>query len=462
MGEVFTGRAAVALTLVWLVLLAGCSGGNGDGDTNLLAGQGSGSSAMSCPGTGMQCSGDAILRTDNGIGMTASGVQTYASSTNDLEPDNPAPGSAWGLQPAIGGLADVRVNRDANGLTTGVTLLLSKLGISWDGKTERPLIIETFEKRQGRIQLDSRGIATFNPLPPPSDLNFYDYARKGALATQANYANNSYFPRSEPVRCPASKPDCPAIETDGIHASAGDWRTGGVTPDNVWGSRLHEDGATQAGLGLDANGQLVPLPGAEGVGVAYPGFKGFRDYHQWNYAHANLASWITQDTVNINEWSNGSEHNKMRRGFIAFGAVTAPSLIPVAGTVRYGGNLYGWFSYQKTEDSYPITGQVEATVDFAARTLTLNFTGTRIDEGTLDTVPVSLTASTTINTAQLANYANGGASNGVLAGGVSARFFGPVAAGSSGTGPAELAGVFRLFSEGTGPVAIGGFLLKRK
>jgi hypothetical protein len=54
----------------------------------------------------MQCSGDSIIRIDNGIAVTTTGVQTYAISTNDLLQPHPAPGSAYGLQPATGGLAD--------------------------------------------------------------------------------------------------------------------------------------------------------------------------------------------------------------------------------------------------------------------------------------------------------------------------------------------------------------------
>ncbi len=474
MGEVFVGGRASAVSgrsarphqgwtsLLALALLAGCSGGGGD--TTLLAGESGGAGTdMACPAPDMQCSGSSLLRVDNGIGLTASGVQTYATSTNDLEPVNPAPGSAWGLMPATGGLADVRITRTANGDTTAVALLLSTLGLSWDGKTERPLIIETFEKRQGRVQLDSKGLVTFSPLPPPSDLNFYDYWKKGAQGTQAHYANNIYFPRSEQGPCPTPV-DCTGVESDGIHLSAGDWRIGGVGPDNVWGASLHEEGATPAGLAQDENGNLVPLPSSKGIGMPYPGFKGFRNYHQWSYAHANLSNWITQDTVMIDEWAKGAgyEHNKMRRGFVAFGAVTRAALVPTSGTVSYAGVLRGWFSYQKTEDSYPIAGQVEAQVDFGKRTITLRFTGTRIDEGTLDPIPVSLTTTVPLSSARFANYATGGASNDVLAGGVSARFFGPVAAGSSGTGPAEMAGIFQLQAQDNGPSAIGGFLLKRR
>ena len=461
MGEVFFGGrspsvgACTMLVCVMGASLAGCGGGSGE--TRLLAGGSSSADTdMSCPAADMQCSGRTMLRVDNGIGLTASGVQTYATSTNDLLPDNPSPGSAWGLMPASGGIADVRVTRNANGDTTAVALLLSKLGISWDGKTDRPLVIETFDKRQGRVQLDSKGLVTFSTLPPPTDLNFYDYWKKGALGTQANYANNNYFPRTD---CTMSG-DCAAIETDGLHPGEGDWRRGGLIPDNVWATRLHEDGATQAGMGQDANGKLVLLPAADSVGVPYPGFKGYRNYHQWSYAHANLSSWITQDTVMIDEWAKGAgyEHNKMRRGFVAFGAVTRTASIPTSGTVRYSGTLRGWFSYQKTEDSYPITGQAEAVVDFSKRTITLSFSGTRIDEGTLDAIPVSLTTTIPLSGT---NYATSTAANDALAGGVSARFFGGVGTGSSGNGPAELAGVFQLQAKDTGPSAIGGFLLKR-
>jgi hypothetical protein len=465
MGEVFFGGrsplARARMARPWLLAaavatLASCGGGGGGDNQLLTSASSSADTDMSCPAADMQCSGGTILRVENGIGLTTFGVQTYATSMNDLLPDNPTPGSAMGLLPASGGLADVRVTRTTNGDTTAVALLLSKLGISWDGKTDRPLIIETFEQRQGRVQLDSKGLVTLGTLPPPSDLNFYDYGKKGALGTQANYANNIYFPRTD---CAVSG-DCATVETDGLHTNEGDWRRGGLVPDNLWVTRLHEDGATQAGLGQDANGNLILLPTADRVGVPYPGFKGYRDYRQWSYAHVNLSSWITQDTVMISEWSRGAgyEHNKMRRGFVAFGAVTRPALIPTTGTVRYAGTLRGWFSYKKSEDSYPITGQAEAVVDFAKRTITLSLSGTRIDEGTLDAIPVSLTSTIPLNSS---NYATSAAANDTLAGGISARFFGGVKTDSSGKGPAELGGVFQLQAQGDGPSSIGGFLLKR-
>lgn len=452
-------RSTCAVLLALIGSLSGCGGGGSDQSTVLLPQQST--NGMDCPASGMECTGDTILHADNGISVTRSGVQVYGISTNDLLTPNPAPTLAYGLKPATGGIADVRISKTADGRLATVTLLLSKLGLSWDGKTERPLIIETFSPKQGRVQLDKNGLANLEALPSFTDLNFYDFAKKGASATQAHYANNVYFPRTEPVRCPTNNLGCPTAESSGLTAQLGDWRSGGSIPDNAWATRLHEEGATQAGSGIDANGQPALLPGADGPGVPYPGFKGYRNYHHWAYAHANLGAWITQDTVLINEWGGNNEHNKMRRGLVAFGAVTVPAQLPSSGVVRYRGQLHGWFSYVQAEDSYPIYGEVEAEVDFVKRTVTLTFSNTRIDEGTLDPVPLALTATTAMDNAKLASYFSGAASNRGFSGGIGARFFGPVVPDGSGKGPAEIGGIFQLQSPNEGPVAIGGFLLRK-
>lgn len=454
-------RSACAVLLALAGSLSGCGGGGGGPDDTVLLSQPGVTNTMVCPASDMACTGDRILQTDHGISVTASGVQVYAISTNDLLTPNPAPTLAYGLRPATGGIADVRISKAADGRLATVTLLLSKLGLSWDGQTERPMIIETFSPAQGRVQLDKTGLARLEALPPFTDLNFFDFAKKGAGGTQAHYANNIYFPRAEPVRCPTNNPGCPTVETTGLTAQLGNWRNGGNIPDNAWATRLHEEGATQAGAGIDANGQTILLPGSDGPGVPYPGFKGYRDFHHWSYAHANLGAWITQDTVLINEWGGGNEHNKMRRGLVAFGAVTAAAQIPSTGVARYRGRLHGWFSYVQGEDSYPIYGDVEAEVDFAKRTVVLTFSGTRIDEGTLDPLPLALTATTVIDSTKFAAYFSGTASNSAFNGGIGARFFGPVAPGGSGQGPAEIGGTFQLQSANEGPVAIGGFLLRK-
>lgn len=457
-------RSTCAMLLALLPLLSGCGGGDGSPQESgaVSLPQESSTSAMHCPVNGMECSGDRIVRTDHGITVTGSGLQIYGVSTNDLLSPNPTPTQAYGLRPATGGIADVRITKAADGRLASVTLLLSQLGLSWDGTTERPLIIETFSPQPGRVQLDQRGVAVLSPLPAATDLTFFDFARKGASGTQAHYANNVYFPREQAVRCPADNPGCPAIESTGLTAQLGNWRTGGEIPDNAWATRLHADGATQAGFGVDATGQPVLLPGSTGPGVPYPGFKGYRDYHHWAYAHANLGAWITQDTVLINEWGGGNEHNKMRRGLVAFGAVTPSAQLPASGVVRYRGRLHGWFSYVQGEDSYPVFGEVDAEVDFAKRTIALTFRNTRIDEGTLDPLPLALTATATMSTAPVAAYFSGAANNQSFSGGIGARFFGPVTGDGSGSGPAEIGGIFQLQTPNQGPVAIGGFLLRKR
>ncbi len=463
----FSFRRGSELSLVFL-LLAGCSGSNDGpvipkGDTttdNTQTGtsQPDSTSVMVCPGgPNVQCSGGTILRSDNGIALTASGVQTYGISTNDLQTPNPDTTHAYGLLPASGGIVEVRSQRNDSGQLSGVALLLSKMGLSWDGKTERPQVIDTFSTLQGRVQMDAKGLITLIPLPPPTDLNFYDYAKKGTAATQANYANNIYFPRSEPVRCPSNYPDCPQIESPPMQITSGDWRTGGDLPDSLSAMHLHEDGATQAGFGLDASGNQILLPAADGIGVSYPGFKGYRDYSQWSYAYANIARWVTQDTVMINEWGGNNEHNKMRRGAIAFGQVSDPTKIPATGTATYRGRLHGWFVYDPSQEPYPLAGDVEIVVDFAAHNAELRFINARIDEGTSPAVPVNVSTTIQIGSSSLANYLNGTASNGSISGGIGARFFGPVAGG----GPAEIGGSFSLQGTATDPVAIGSFLLKK-
>ena len=456
-----------SLSGLFFLLLAACGGGD-SGQPIMLgtSGQQTGEQNSSPPtvmncvdGGTVECTGNTILRTDNGIAVTASGVQVYGVSTNDLAIPNPMPTQAYGLKPDTGGLAEVRVKRNTSDGVDSVALLLSQFGISWDGKHERPLVIETFATQMGRTVLDAQGKLSFISLPPSTDLDFYDYAKKGAAGTQANYANNTYFPRSEPVRCPNDNPNCPTVESIGLEKKTGDWRNGGNIPDEVLGTRLHSDGATQAGWGVDATGQLVLLSSADGPGVSYPGFKGFRNYSNWSYRYANLGGWITQDTVLINEWGGGNEHNKMRRGIVAFGPATAPSQVPTTGSARYSGVLRGWFGYDGINDVYPIVGIVMMSVDFATRSVTVQITNTRIDEGAMDAVPVALTAGTSIGGGNYANYFNGTADNGTLRGGIGARFFGPVTTGGSGTAPAEIGGSLSIQNAGTGMVTIAGFIL---
>src|SRR3569623_1251229 len=406
-----------ALLSLLIVSLAGCGGGGGsssntgntsnDGSVAALdGGSQHASMTMRCvEGVDYQCSGGAILRTDNGVALTNSGVQVYGRSTNETAPDRNS-GAATGMMPASGGVADIQVNKDTNGFVVKPVLQLKDLNISWDRRHDRPAIIETFSQQQGRVQLDASGKAVLGTLPDSSDLNFYDWVVKGINGTQANYANNVYFPRADPPRCPPTVVPCLDYETKGFNTHAGNWRNGGVEPDSSTVQRLHSDGDLQAGDGV---------PGADGKGTPYPGFKGYRSFENYGLQYANLADWVTQDTESIVEWVGQS-------------------------------------------------GDATVTVDFAALRTVVTMQNTRTFDSAGTPLPGALTANATMGAAgqPIANYLTGAADNGTLKGGLGGRFFGPVLSSGAGAGPAEIAGTFTLSYAATGPAAIGGFIARKQ
>lgn len=466
-----------AILSLLIASLAGCGGGgssstgNNQGNAAALENSGgltpaptanSGSQqatmTMSCvEGAGYQCSGGGILRTDNGVALTNSGVQVYGRSTNESAPNRNS-GVATGMMPASGGVADIQVAKDASGRIGKPVLQLKNLNISWDRRNDRPPIIETFSLQQGRVRLDANGRAVLGPLPDSSDLNFYDWVKYGINGTQANYANNVYFPRADPPRCPATVVPCLDYETKGFSYSAGNWRSGGSEPDFSTVQRLHSDGDLQAGDGV---------PGADGKGTPYPGFKGFRGFDNYGLQYANLGAWVTQDTVSIVEWvgQSGDEHNNNRRGMVAYGDVTAPSAVPSAGTASYTGFAYGWYVPDGTQDVAFFRGDATVSVDFATRRTVVTVQNTRTFDSAWTLLPVGLTADTTLGAAgqPSANYLTGAVDNGTLKGGLGGRLFGPViTGGASGSGPAEMAGTFTLSNAATGQTAIGGFIARKQ
>lgn len=427
-----------------------------------------GATTMTCAdGAGFQCSGGGVIRTDNGVGLSSSGVQVYGKSTSDLATNIAVKTSASGFAVENGaGVAEVRVAKDASGAVTTAAVLLSNLGLSWDGRTERPAIIETFRTTQTHAQLNSAGALSFATLPAPSDLGFYDFATRGASGTQANYANNAYFPRTDPSRCPADVTPCPTAESSGLQNTLGDWRTGGGIPDWASAGRLHEDGDIHAGNGTPGPGGAVTiLSGGNGVGVPFPGSKGYRNFSNWGLQYANLATWVSQDTVLIEEWANqGNEHNKNRRGIVAFGDVTAPATVPTSGTATYTGIAYGWYGTGTLTEPPVFRGTATVTVNFATRQAVVTVQNTATYDAAGTPVPVTFTATTALGAAgaNVANYLTGTAASGALSGGVGGRLFGPVVAtGTSGTGPAEIAGAFRM-SAASGAAVIGGFVGRKQ
>lgn len=427
---------AAAAALSSAILLAGCGGGDsqyaGGGNNS-----GSGTdAASSCPTGVSDCSGTTETARQGMVKLTASGVQTLAASTNDLlaTPRQRGPDAqvAYGLMPLASGLAELRVARTGDGLVTGMNLLLSGTGISFDGTTERPQVIEAFALPRGRVTLGSQGMAQVGALPPGTDTQFWNNNPATFTGTQANYANNIYIARTADTSGCAGDATCIQAANNGLGLRRGDWRSGGIRPDEVGAARLHEDGAT---MGPDQT----------------PILKGYRALWNWNYAHAHLTGWVTQDTVAIVEWGGTDEHNKERRGIVAFGKPTAASALPGTGTVRYVGLARGWYSPDGVLKAYPVAADAEITVNFAAgnRNAVIRVFNVRIDEAATPSPQLAAESTNTLAIAAQQNYVLGPMTHGSASGNLGARFFGPVVNG----GPQEIAGTFSVRGSSMSPVS---------
>jgi len=419
------------------------------------------SMVMTCPGgASVQCSGDTIIRTENGIALTSSGVQAYGRSTSDLANPIIVKTSASGFAPASGGVAEIRVSKDANATPSAPVVILRDLGLSWDNRVDRPTIVETFNTTQGRTGLAADGSVSSSALPPVTDLSYYNWATLGPAGTQLNYANNRYFPRAEPSRCAADVNPCPTVETVGPRVSLGDWRTGSAAfPDVMSAIRVHEDGDIHAG---NATPGSTPawLEGGNGIGIPFPGSKGYRSFDNWSLQYTNLGAWLTQDTVVIEEWARaGNEHNKNRRGVVTYGAVTDPAAVPTTGTVTYTGFSYGWYSANGAVDPSVFRGTATITVNFATRQVTIAVQNTNTYDSANAPVPVTFNTSAGMGAAStnVANYMTGTVASGNLSGGLGGRYFGPVVNGA----PAEVGGTFQMTNAATGQMVVGGFMGRR-
>ncbi len=445
----------------------GTPGGGDHGDEGTTPPQSGASTVMACAdsapaGSVVQCSGDRLLRSDHGVGATRSGVQVWAKSTRDEAV------VAHGLAPAgfdAGMTAELRITRNpATGAATRPALLLDRLDLSWDGRSERPKIIDTFHGGgESRVELDHDGRISRIALPASSDLAFYDHGVRGTAGTQAHYANNVYFPRSpdNPARCPPyldpTSLQCRS-ESLGIQGGpAGDWRQGGTGPDRASAVRFHEDGDVHAGNAATGNPPI--LPGGSGLGAPFPGSKGYRALDHLGYRYANLAAWFTQDTVGIVEWTGGpglNEHNKVRRGMVAFGEVTDPAAVPVAGTVTYAGVAEAWRSIDGDADPVHLSSPATVTVDLATREA-------RVTLPSLRPGGLSFTVRGDDTAAPWRNFLTGAVGTaGSLSGGASTRYFGPVGGGSGGQGPLEFGGTFSLRDPVSGEALIGGFVAMKR
>ena len=419
--------------------LAALSGNGGSNSNNGTTNGNTGSSA--CPAGVSACSGAALGVSVGTIQLSKNGLQTIGFSTSDLLPTNANTAEAFGLLPVSQGFAEVRLLHDADTNISAVDLLLSQLGLFWDGKTERPRVIENFGLKRGRVQLAEQGMSTLTALPPQGDA-FWDNNAASFSGTQDHYANNHYFERSGPV-CETSSASCLAAANNGLRLISGNWRGGGLKPDQVNATRLHEDGATQAP-------DQVP----------FAGFKGYRDLWNWNYQYAHVAGWVTKDTINIQEWGGGSEHNKERRGTIAFGQLTDPSTLPSTGSATYRGYARGWYSPDGLSELYSIAADIQVVVDFATQRASLQLLNVRIDEvlpANLEpTIKLTVGSTNLLPFATPINTAVGPIMHGDAAGYAGLRFYGP----ANGSAPPELSGSFSIKGL-SGISAIGGFIARR-
>ena len=171
-----------------LCALAACSDGGGvSGASNVsgnsggllasstlsaLSANGSNGSngSNSCPSGVSACSGNALGVAVGTIQLSKNGLQTIGYSTSDLLPTNTNTAEAFGLLPLSEGFAEIRVLHDADTNISAVDLLLSQLKLFWDGKNERPRIIENFGLKRGRVQLGEQGMSTLIALPPQGDV----------------------------------------------------------------------------------------------------------------------------------------------------------------------------------------------------------------------------------------------------------------------------------------------------
>lgn len=467
-------------------LLSACGGGGGGGDNppaqqpgtgtgtgtgNDGGGTGGGGTGGQDPvvdaqrttmycfeGTGYQCTGETVLRTDHGVVMTNSGVQVAARSTSDLNAANPSATAVTGMNLLDSGKADIRVGKGSDRLANAVTMLLSDLGIRWgaDDGVQRPLIVETFATTSGRYEL-TNNVARRVALPLGSDRQFYD------LVTQANYANNVYYPKNATTNCTVSaETPLPAdCETRGLFKARGAWRddAADARPDTFSAMRLHNDGDVHAG-------ENAPDPTPNGV--PFPGSKGYRSIDGRSYDYANLSSWVSQDTVKMVEWNPGGrgedEHNTQRRGVVAFGDVTDPAAVPTVGTATYTGRLYGYLGANGgTAEPEGIEGRATITVDFATGAATVAFEGVvsyaGTEERTLEIRPALRGGEAGT---KFTNYLTGAFDGTNYGGGISARYFGPVVStGASGSGPAEIAGTLRLTAKSGNNTFVGGFIARK-
>lgn len=176
------------------------------------------------------------------------------------------------------------------------------------------------------------------------------------------------------------------------------------------------------------------------------------------YSYQTFGSWLSynKNTGGYNEY------------YISFGAPTVAATLPVVGTANYTGVAAGSLVDAATRDPADTTATMNATVNFAARTVAFATTGTtslsnNAAAGTLPTANSGLNMSGTLSYAAGSNTFTGAVTttNG-MSGNATGRFYGPGIAAATATkavgAPPEIGGTFAVMATGVGAMqgAFGG------
>lgn len=198
-----------------------------------------------------------------------------------------------------------------------------------------------------------------------------------------------------------------------------------------------------------------------------------------NAATASAISYVLPSSATINpagytyqtfgSWTSAvAATNVSREYYFSAGAATVPATLPVLGTATYTGMAAGSHVDAITNDPSKTAATMNATADFAARTVAFSTTGTTILSnnavaGTLPTANAALNMNGTLSYAAGNNTFTGAVTttNG-MSGNATGRFYGPGIVAATPTkavgAPPEIGGTFAVMATSVGAMqgAFGG------
>lgn len=312
-------------------------------------------------------------------------------------------------------------------------------------------------------------IQSVNPVPPsnillpPNSLP----ANFPAIAQRMNYTfDPAGLPSLKVSTLSVDPVDTVAFVSPNINIGAmpGDTTLGqpnGISINTAWGVGLSTNSA--ATMANDSLGGLpavvftLTLPGSIGSEIAGYVLPYSATLNPAGYTYQTFGSWIAIPSAN-NLWE----------GYFSTGVPTAVATLPLAGTASYTGVATGSLVDALTRDPAETIATMNASVDFAARTVAFATTGTtslsnNVTAGTLPTASPGLNMSGTLSYAAGSNTFTGSVSsaNG-MSGNATGRFYGPGIAAATATkvvgAPPEIGGTFAVKNTSVGAMqgAFGG------